>query len=1166
MDAQALKSWLIGAVVGIGLGLGVVAQVQAYHFPWDQGHDVTDWNDPTQPGPPKPPLCTTCPCARSPVYASFGHFIWTDTDVALKGRPTLAISRTYNSHDPRDGLFGIGWTAEADIALYKVATTDTSGATLTQYTLRVSDGKRYEYPQQSSGTITSPPGRYDQVVPQANGTVHLVALDGSRRVFRADGKLAQNVDRNGNVLNYGYDANAMLSQISDGNGRALTLTYNSGGRVAFIQDQTGRIWQYGYNPDGTLKTVTNPLNGVRSYEYKAYQPVGDGNVYRQLTKITDASGVVVTQVTYVGERVTSYTEGANTYNYAYNLTTKTVTKTDSLNSVWRFTYNADGIVTEDVDPLNNKTTTVYDADGNIIQRVDPLGKIWQSTYDSSGRKLTAADPLGNSVTFAYTGSNPNPSQVTSPSGRITKIVYDAKLNPVSATDPANAVTQFQWSAQGDLIATTDAAGQSSAITYTPVGLPATATDPLNRVSSYAYDTRGNLIAQTNAAGETHQFVYDALDRLVQSVDALGQTTGLAYDAAGRLLSVTDPAGKITAFAYDLYGRPIKRTSPDGRVWTTTYRADNLQSQVTLPDTRTLTYSYDAAKRLTSENAAGQTTMFTYSARDELLSATGPGGSITRTYDALGRLLTETNNGQTVTLAYNVDSERTQMTALGVPTSYTYDTRGLLTGISRAGQAFTFANDVLGRRSQLNLPNGVASQYGYDAASQLTQIAHTGPFATTYGYGHDAAGRITQLTGDGANWNYQYDTLSRLTQATHGADVSSYAYDPVGNLLNNNRQHDSANRLTQDNDYTFTYDVLGNLTSKQHKVTGARTVYTWNAKSQLTRVERFPNASATTPTKILQYTYDPLGRRASKTEDGVPERYVYDGLDLVAVLNSSGVAQKQFTFGPGIDEPLAMTTATGNFYFHTNHQGSVTALTNATGIAAQYSYDAYGQTQTTDTTGNPFRYTGREQDAEDLYYYRARYYDPTIQRFISSDPIGLDGGLNTYAYVEGDPVTNVDPTGLDACTVLFPDYPIDTGFGFTSTNLGGHGGVLSYDDHGSTRYYEYGRYSPSDPYVTGDKRPASDGNVRRIPIPDVVIDPKTGQPTPASLEKLKEALSKKAGHNTKVELTCSKDVDEKEVNKYAESFAKDKKRPPYNWKPWSSNQCRDFSNRAYRAGK
>ncbi|MDR5884070.1 RHS repeat-associated core domain-containing protein [Caballeronia sp. LZ032] len=192
--------------------------------------------------------------------------------------------------------------------------------------------------------------------------------------------------------------------------------------------------------------------------------------------------------------------------------------------------------------------------------------------------------------------------------------------------------------------------------------------------------------------------------------------------------------------------------------------------------------------------------------------------------------------------------------------------------------------------------------------------------------------------------------------------------------------------------------------------------------------------------------------------------------------------------------------------------------------------------------------------------------PQAGRYLNQDPIGLNGGWNPNSYVAGNPLSGIDPQGLTGCMVLFPDYPIDTGFGFSSTNLGGHGGVLSYSGAGITRYYEFGRYSPSAPYVIGRTRPADVGNVRQVPLPDLTIDSRAAQPTSASLDALKEALSERAGRHTRVELTCISNADAGRINQYAEEFARSKHRPAYSWKPWSSNQCRDFGRRALEAGQ
>jgi RHS repeat-associated protein len=200
----------------------------------------------------------------------------------------------------------------------------------------------------------------------------------------------------------------------------------------------------------------------------------------------------------------------------------------------------------------------------------------------------------------------------------------------------------------------------------------------------------------------------------------------------------------------------------------------------------------------------------------------------------------------------------------------------------------------------------------------------------------------------------------------------------------------------------------------------------------------------------------------------------------------------------------------------------------------------------------------------FYYNRHRYYDPKIGSYINQDPIGLRGGVNFYGY-PADPLGWIDPWGLDACYALFPDMPIAyNDAGNTSTWLGGHAGVLTYDKKGVTRYYEYGRYSPNSPGIVGAKLPKNEGNIRKVGMPNLTMDDK-GNPTSESMDALKEELSKKAGKGTKVELTCSK-ADENKVLNFIEKTAKDPEREKYNWKPLVSNHCRTFSKNAIKAGK
>jgi RHS repeat-associated protein len=751
----------------------------------------------------------------------------------------------------------------------------------------------------------------------------------------------------------------------------------------------------------------------------------------------------------------------------YDSADRATASTNNAGQPTSYEHDVRGNLIANTNPDAYTTRSGYDGQGRLTAIWDAEGLLNARDYDIGGRLQSITDSHGITISHTYHGPDQGgrlkrselPAIQGAAAGRAVEADYDAA---------GNVIKRRQVGSDGTIrehLAFYDAQNR-------PVREVSPIMDPA--VSS----NRRQVCRVYNALGDPTELwvgpTTDSTSATCNYADGnLKKQVTWAYDDFGRRLKETDGLGRIWSWTYDTYGNVLTQKDAKNQTTTFTWAAGGL------PDTRK-----DHANRLTTwtHDDLGQ------------VKRVGDGNvAYSYAYDAAHRLQTVSDsrgyNTNTLTYSWSHGGLLNRMTdGDGRATDYLYDSVGRRTGQWLPnGAYFAWGYDARGLPAWQWSDVGIMSEYHWNEDGSLQGLAHVQDSATivsTHTYLYNAFGQRSQtddnLAGSGTRWRHGYDALGRLKESTTTALAPtagsetlyrSWRYDAFGNRERqtyasgqwDKYTYDAAQQLKQIDRYNaanvlqgalglLAYDANGSLTSKQ---TGNGTLTLgWDESNQL------KTASTTgTGATSQSYTYDPQGRRISKTVGSSTTYYLYDGQDIHAEYAGWSQPQALIGHGPGIDAPLAkLPLSEGNYgdarYYHANGQGSIDVVSRAQAgadvVDGAAVWDPWGALYLSGGSAPPttgYAYQGRERDETGLIYYRARYYDPSalagaVGRFVSRDPIGYAGGLNPYAAFDNDPINLGDPSGTTAMArgiqgLINQSYydNVARAFGFTAPSSG-----------------------------------------------------------------------------------------------------------------------------------
>jgi len=590
------------------------------------------------------------------------------------------------------------------------------------------------------------------------------------------------------------------------------------------------------------------------------------------------------------------------------------------------------------------------------------------------------------------------------------------------------------------------------------------------VTNYEYDAEGNptkVVVDPATRAYATRHAYDGLGRRSATTDAKNGVVRFGYDLVDHLTTVTDPRKLVTKYQPDGLGSVKQLVSPDTGTTTSTYdAAGNLKTRLSARNVLA-TYTYDALNRptqvaYTRSDASTFTQSWVYDQTGpafgygvgRLTTANSLNVSTTLRYDELGRV---TQTVQTTTQAKAL-TVGTTYDAAGHVTSVTYPSgrvvrytwaNGQLQAVGVASNAASAAQPLLDQISytpfgavqgwvwQLGTPRPHVRVYdtsgrlvrhslgplvrdiSYDTADRISRFTHytaaTAQAAPAYdqSFGYDELDRLQTVTGANTSWTYAYDANGNRTASAAGVMARAYNVAATSNRLNS---------LTNP-DRSIGYDSTGNTLSDAQAGASTSFTATYGIQGWLATMAKGTTAG-------VEFTYDAFARRikrgmwtGSSSNPRTITVYAYDQDNhLLGEYNADGTTITEYVWLN--DTPIGVIKPNGAgmlvYAVHTDHLDTPRMVLDAAGnVRWRWMGDPFGAMPAEEqpTAGQEalvqhLRFTGQEYDSfAGKHHNYFRVYDPSIGRYVQSDPIGLDGGINTYAYVGGNPLSYVDPEGL-----------------------------------------------------------------------------------------------------------------------------------------------------------